>query len=124
VCDPEGIENGYKGVVDPDDERELFKGGRLGESILPRASLRASLCCCCCCVTLWAAALGSCSGYLSVPSNLGTRDSEGLGFTSVGCKLISQDPMAIMDVKVVTIHDMKSTAKEPAVWGEKRKDLP
>ena len=28
MCGPEGIENGYEGVVDPDDERELFKGGR------------------------------------------------------------------------------------------------
>jgi hypothetical protein len=55
-----------------------------GDSILPRASLKASLCCCCCCVTLWAAALGSCSGYLSVPCDLGGRDSEGLVFTSVG----------------------------------------
>jgi len=79
VCGPEGIENGYEGVVDPDDECELFRGGR-GDSILPRASLKASLCCCCCCVTF----LGSCSGYLSVPCNLGGRDSEGLGFTSVG----------------------------------------
>jgi hypothetical protein len=57
-----------------------------GDSILPRASLKASLCCCCCCVTLWAAAFGSCSGYLSVPRDLGGRDSEGLVFTSVGCK--------------------------------------
>ena len=28
MCCPEGIENGYEGVVDPDDEHELFKGGR------------------------------------------------------------------------------------------------
>lgn len=106
VWGPEGIENGYEGVVVPDDERELVRGGRLlpgaktaliqrlrnydqytvltGDSILPRASLRASLCCCCCCVTLWAAILGSCSGYLSAPRNLGGRDSEGLDFTSVG----------------------------------------
>ena len=55
-----------------------------GDNILPRASLKASLCCCCCCVTLCAAALGSCSGYLSVPRDLGGKDSEGLVFTSVG----------------------------------------
>ena len=57
-----------------------------GDSILPRASLKASLCCCCCCVTLWAAALGSCSGHLSIPRDLGGRVSEGLVFTSVGCR--------------------------------------
>lgn len=55
-----------------------------GDSILPRASLKASLCCCCCCVTLWAAALGSFSGYLSFPRDFGGRDSEGLFFNSVG----------------------------------------
>jgi len=81
VCGPEGIENGYEGVVVPDDECELLRGGRLGDSILPRASLKASLCCCCCCVTLCAAALESCSGY---PRDLGGWDSEGFVFTSVG----------------------------------------
>ena len=113
MCGPEDIENGYEGVVDPDDERELLRGGRFlpganrggasfsgyeaydhhsvltGDSILPRASLKASLCCCCCCVALWAAALGSCSGYLSVPRNLGGWDSGWLFFTSVGCKTSS-----------------------------------
>ena len=28
MCGPEDIENGYEGVVDPDDERELLRGGR------------------------------------------------------------------------------------------------
>ena len=28
MCGPEGIENGYEGVVDPDDECELLRGGR------------------------------------------------------------------------------------------------
>ena len=28
MCGPEGIENGYDGVVLPDDECELFRGGR------------------------------------------------------------------------------------------------
>ena len=28
MCDPEGIVNGYEGVVVPDDERELARGGR------------------------------------------------------------------------------------------------
>jgi hypothetical protein len=105
VCGPEGIENGYEGVVVPDDECELLRGGRFlpgaktgfiqrlgsndqhpvltGDSILPRASLKASLCCCCCCVTLCAAALESCSGY---PRDLGGWDSEGFVFTSVGWK--------------------------------------
>lgn len=28
MCGPEDIENGYEGVVDPDDEREWVMGGR------------------------------------------------------------------------------------------------
>ena len=35
MCGPEGIENGYEGVVDPDDERELPRGGRFSPGAKP-----------------------------------------------------------------------------------------
>ena len=90
MCDTKGIVNGYKGVVVPDDERELGRG---------------DVDSCCCCVTLWAAVLVSCS----VPRKLGTggRDSGGLVFTSAVKSLAR-----IQCVKGVTMCSVKSTIKK------------